>query len=194
MIAKEQLEKFYLQDKISMMDIALKLDCSVNRVVYWMDKHQIKRRTLSEAIYQRANPNGDPFKVRPIKTLEEARLFGLGMGLYWGEGTKTNKYSVRLGNTDPELIKAFMKFLVELFGVKKERLRFSLQIFSDIDPETALSFWLKELGVEASQFGKIVVTISGSIGTYRKKSEFGVVTVHFHNKKLRDIIVGMLPG
>jgi hypothetical protein len=98
-----------------------------------------------------------------------------------------------LGNTDPELIKAFIKFLVELFGVNRERLRFSLQIFSDTDPEEALAFWIDQLGADPSQFGKIVVTISGSIGTYSQKNMNGVLTVQFHNKKLRDIIVGMLP-
>jgi len=176
-----------------MMDIALGLGCSVHKVTYWMDRHQIKRRSISEAVYQKHNPNGDPFTIKPITTKADAELLGLGLGLYWGEGTKANKHSVRLGNTDPELIKAFMRFLIELFGVSKDRLRFGLQIFSDTDPDEALEFWLRKLNVEASQFGKIVVTISGSIGTYRHKNMRGVVTVYFHNKKLRDIIVGMLP-
>ncbi len=193
MIDSQLLERLYLQDGSSMMDISLKLGCSVHKVTYWMGRHGIKRRSISEAVYQKHNPDGDPFTIKPIKTRTDAKLLGLGLGLYWGEGTKANKHSVRLGNTDPELIKAFMKFLIELFGVKKEKLHFSLQIFSDTDPQEALNFWLRELEVEASQFGKIVVTISGSIGTYRHKNTRGVVTVHFHNKKLRDIIVGMLP-
>lgn len=194
MIQKHILEKLYLEDKASMMNIALRLGFSHHKVAYWMHKHQIKRRTISEAIYQRANPNGDPFLIKPIRSLEDAKLMGVGIGLYWGEGTKANKHSVRLGNTDPELIKSFMKFLIELFGVDKERLRFSLQIFSDTEPQEALNFWLKKLEVKPSQFGKIIVTISGSIGTYRHKNTNGVVTLHFHNKKLRDIINGMLPG
>lgn len=193
MIDRIQLEELYLQDKMSMMDIAIKLNCSVNKVVYWMDRYEIKRRTISEAIYQRANPKGDPFKIKPITTLEDAELLGMGLGLYWGEGNKKNIHSIRLGNTDAELLKTFINFLVELFGVRKSKLRFGLQIFSDIDPEFALNYWVESLGVEPSQFTKIIVTISGSIGTYRKKSEYGVLTVHFHNKKLRDILVGMLP-
>lgn len=158
-----------------------------------MDKHQIKRRTISEAIYQKANPNGDPFEIKPIKTIEDAKLFGLGVGLYWGEGTKANKYEVRLGNTDPDLLNNFIKFLVELFGIDKSRLKFGLQIFTDINQAEALNYWIEQLQVNQSQFYKVHVTISGSLGTYRKKSQYGVVTVHFHNKKLRDIMVGLLP-
>jgi hypothetical protein len=193
MIEKYHLEKLYLEDRVSMMDIALKLGCSPNKVVYWMDKHQIKRRTISEAIYQKANPNGDPFCTKPIKTKADAELLGMGIGLYWGEGAKTSLHSLKLGNTDPALIRMFMKFLVELFGVDRKDFKFALQIFTDIDPEEALQFWISQLGVERSQFYRPTVTISGSIGTYRKKSEHGVALLHYHNKKLRDIVVGLLP-
>ena len=176
-----------------MMDIARILGCSQHKVVYWMNKHQIKRRSISDAIYQKHNPSGDPFVIKPIKTKKEAMLLGLGLGLYWGEGNKSNMYSVRLGNTDPELIKTFMKFLTDLFDAKKEKMRFSLQIFSDINPEKALDFWINHLNVSPIQFCKVIITKSGSIGTYRNKSVYGVLTIHFHNKKLRDIINGMLP-
>lgn len=194
MIAKEQLEKLYLHDKISMMDIALRLDCSVNKVVYWMDKYQIKRRTISDAIYHRANPKGDPFLLKLATTLEEAKLLGLGIGLYWGEGTKASTHQVRLGNSDPALLKNFINFLVKICGVERSRLKFGLQIFTDINPAEALTYWVRELNVDVSQFYKVHVTISGSIGTYRKRSKYGVVTVYFNNKKLRDILVGLLPS
>lgn len=193
MIDKVELEKLYIQQKFSMAEIALKLNCSNNKVVYWMDRHQLLRRSISDAIYQKHNPNGDPFQIQPINTLEEAELFGMGVGLFWGEGTKASKHSVRLGNTDPLLLKMFMRFLVELFGVKKQDMKFGLQIFTDIDSTVALTYWAKQLDVKLSQFHKVHVTISGSLGTYKKKSEYGVVTVYYHNKKLRDIIVGLLP-
>ena len=189
---KLELQSLY-SEGASMNDIALKYGCSINKVTYWMDKHQIKRRTISDAIYLKHNPDGDPFKLKPIATIKDAELFGLGIGLYWGEGTKANKYSVRLGNSDPKLIKAFMTFLTKIFGVRKEDMKFGLQLFSDTDPLEALDYWTKELKVEHSQFYKVTVTISGSLGTYRKKSQYGVVTAYYHNKKLRDLLVGMLP-
>lgn len=193
MIERFELEKQYITDKKSVQEIAGTLGCSVNKVIYWMDKYQIKRRSISDAIYQKHNPNGDPFALRPVATKKAAKLLGMGIGLYWGEGNKANKYSVRLGNTDPELINTFIKFLVELFGVDKGKLKFGLQLFTDSNPQKALTFWTESLGVKPSQFYKITVTISGSIGTYRHKNTNGVLTVYYHNKKLRDILVGMLP-
>ncbi len=193
MLEKHHLETLYVKDGLSMQSIALKLDCSVNKIVYWMNEYQIERRSISDAIYKKHNPHGDPFALKSVGTLPDAKLLGLGLGLYWGEGTKADKYSVRLGNTDPALIRMFMLFLVKLFGVRREDLRFGLQTFTDIDPQEALGYWLSELDVQASQFYKITVTISGSIGTYRRKSLYGVVTVYYHNKKLRDLLIDMLP-
>ena len=193
MISKEILDKLYTTDKLSMMEIANKLDCSHNQVVYWMHKYEIGRRSISDAIYQQHNPNGDPFSIQPADTVEKAKLFGLGIGLYWGEGNKANKYAIRLGNTDAELLNTFMRFLIEVFSVKREDMRFQLQTFTDIDTNEALDYWTRALSVEKSQFYKVHVTISGSIGTYKNKSKYGVVTVYYHNKHLRDILVEMLP-
>ncbi len=193
MITRNTLIKLYIEDKLSMTEIAKKLGCSVHKITYWMDIYEIKRRSISEAIYQKNNPNGDPFKIATIKSIKKAKLYGLGIGLYWGEGTKASKNSVRLGNSDPMLLNIFIKFLQECFNVDKKDLRFGLQIFSDIDPTDALKYWSSELDAKLSQFYKVHVTISGSVGTYRHKSKYGVVTIYFNNKKLRDILVGMLP-
>ena len=187
------LEDLYVQKRHSMQEVAAAQGCSLNKVAYWMNKHDIKRRSIADAIYGKHNPQGDPFRIKATESLEDARLFGLGMGLYWGEGNKANIHSVRLGNTDPELLKAFMKFLIELCGVPRSKLRFGLQLFTDIDAEQAMAYWIDKLGVKRSQFYKITVTISGSLGTYRKKSKYGVVTIYYHNKKLRDILVNQLP-
>ena len=176
-----------------MQEIATILKCSLHKVAYWMEKHALKTRSRSDATYLKRNPDGDPFSFRLPRNFEEAKLFGLGIGLYWGEGTKADRNSVRLGNTDQQLIKKFIQFLVTFFSIEKSDMRFYLQIFSDISPGVAMDFWIKKLTIQRSQFSKPVVTKSGSIGTYRKKSEYGVLTVMYHNKKLRDLLVGLVP-
>lgn len=193
MLNKAKLESWYLEDGKSMQDIANALHCSLHKVQYWMQKYSIKIRSTSDAIYLKNNPDGDPFRFSMPKTLEQAELLGFGLGLYWGEGTKADKTSVRLGNTDPELIVKFIEFLVKIFGVKKENMHFSLQLFTDLPQKEAMDFWQKKLKINSSQFYKTVVTKSRGKGTYRKKSKYGVLTVYYHNKKLRDLLVGMLP-
>jgi len=190
---KKILFDLYVNKRKSMQEIAEIFSCSLNKIKYWMDKYKIKTRSISEAVYIKNNPNGDPFIFNKPITLEQAKLLGLGIGLYWGEGTKADKGSVRLGNTDPELIKNFILFLKNIFGIRKKDLRFGLQLFTDIDKNSAMDFWVKKIKIKPSQFYKIIITKSQSLGTYRRKSEYGVLTVYYHNKKLRDLIVSLLP-
>ena len=100
---------------------------------------------------------------------------------------------MRLGNTDSKLIGKFIEFLVRFFSVDKGDMQFGLQIFSDIEPSKAMEFWISELGIKSDQLFKPTITKSGSIGTYKKKSEFGVLQILYHNKKLRDLLISKLP-
>ena len=172
--------------------IARTFVCSQHKVNYWLRKHGIQKRTISEAVYLKNNPQGDPFSISSPRTKKEAVLFGIGLGLYWGEGNKANKNAVRLGNSDPALIKVFVRFLDRFYGVQKEELKFHLHLFSDIDERIAKRFWIKYLGISQSQFYKSITTKSGSLGTYRTKSTYGVLTVYYGNTKLRNILVDMI--
>lgn len=192
-LSKRALERLYSVEKNSVFSIAKKLNCSEHKINYWLAEFKIPKRSISESVYLYHNPKGDPFNVKTPENVEEAFLLGLGTGLYWGEGTKSNKNTVRLGNTDPELIKKFIEFLLKICGIKKEKLRFGLQVFSDMSPEEALKFWQHELGMPRQQFfPTTVVTPARSIGTYRQKTKHGVLTVYYGNKKLRDILCQMV--
>ena len=186
--SKEELEQLYIEQKKSVSKIAQLYNCSEHKVNYWIYKYKIPKRTISASMYLFHNPNGDPFSFVAPKTIEEAQLFGLGLGLYWGEGTKRNKNSVRLGNTDSKLIKKFIEFLEKFFNIDKIKLRYALQIFSDMSPGTALDFWKKELGVSGENFQKVIITPSRNTGTYKNKIKHGVLTVYFCNVKLRNIL------
>ena len=193
MLSKEKLQTLYFKRGKSMQDIATILNCSLSKIKYWMEKYSLQTRSISEAIYLKHNPDGDPFRFRYPKNIKEGVLFGLGLGLYWGEGTKANLNSIRLGNTDPQLIKKFSEFLVHFFSIKKRDFKFGLQLFNDIGVLEAMDFWTKNLKINRSQFFKPTITKSGSIGTYKKKSKYGVITVMYHNKKLRNLLVSLLP-
>lgn len=187
-LTKTDIERLYLKEGKSVHDIALLFKCSDNKVNYWFAKFGIAKRTISEAIYLKRNPNGDPFLFKKPQSKEDIFLFGLGLGLYWGEGTKRNRTAVRLGNTDPALVKAFILFLQRNYGVPKEKFRFGIQVFSDMKPKEVLAFWTKHLGFPAKHFGKVIVTPTRGEGSYTQKVRHGVLTVYVSNKKLRDLL------
>lgn len=188
----ELLRKLYSQELKSSAQIAKILGCSEHKVNYWLEKHVISKRTISEAVYARANPDGDPFSFVPPKNMKEAKLFGMGLGLYWGEGNKANKNTVKLGNSDTELMEAFIVFMEKFFKVERKLLKFHLHLFTDIDADEAFSYWMKKLKISRKQFYKPTITRTGKLGTYRKKSKYGVLSLYFSNTKLRNIIVGLL--
>jgi hypothetical protein len=176
-----------------MKDIANIVGCSLHKVNYWMNKHSIKIRSIGDAIYLKNNPNGDPFIFNQPSNSKEWELYGFGLGLYWGEGTKADKGSVRLGNSDPGIIRKFMEFLILIFKVERKDFKFGLQLFNDVNKQEAMDFWTKCLTINKRQFYKVTVSPSVSRGTYRKKARYGVLTVYYHNKKLRDLLVSLLP-
>lgn len=189
MIEKDVLKLLYLERKKSVSQIASEIGCSQNKVTYWLQRHNINRRSISEAVYIRSNPQGDPFLFKKPSDNKEWFLYGLGLGLFWGEGNKVNKNSVRLGNTDPDLIKTFLLFLDDIYQIDKGKLRFGLQIFSDMSERSAVKFWTQKLNVSGSYFQKTVVSKPIRKGTYKNKSKYGVLTIYFSNTKLRDIIM-----
>lgn len=186
------LRTLYLIKLLSVSVIAKKLCVSEHKVNYWFSKYRIPKRSISEAVYIKKNPNGDPFKFKIPETKTSSILFGLGIGLYWGEGNKRNKSSLRLGNVDPNLIKAYMNFLEKIYSVEKYKLRFGLQIFSDTSPDIAKKFWIDKLNIQSSQFQKVIVTPARGKGTYRNKSKYGVLTVYFNNSKLKKIMDSLI--
>ncbi|MDD5489842.1 MAG: hypothetical protein PHP25_04155 [Candidatus Moranbacteria bacterium] len=184
------LKKLYANN--SSANIAKIFDCSESKINYWLKKYKISKRSISEAMYLKNNPGGDPFKLKFPRNIADAQLFGLGVGLYWGEGNKANKNTVRLGSSDAELLKIFINFLIKFFGIKRRDLKFHLHIFSDIKTKKAKKYWMRELSIKEKQIYKPFVSISGSIGTYRKKSEYGVMTVYYGNTKLRNKLVHLI--
>jgi len=191
-LEEARLRKLYLEQKFSSKKIAEILGCSEHKVNYWLLAYNIPKRSISEAIYVHYNPRGDPFKFIPPRNLKESELFGLGLGLYWGEGNKANKNIVKLGNSDPDLLLTFMNFLIRFFRIKKSDLKFHLQIFTDIKLGEAMRYWTKKLNIRKEQIYKPFITKSGSIGTYRNKSRYGVFTLYYANTKLRNLIIGLI--
>lgn len=186
-LSKNDLIKLY-KSGMSMSEMAKYLTCSQNKVVYWMKKHKIKRRDRSEASYIKQNPDGDPFKIKSPLTNYEYFLLGLGLGIYWGEGTKASIHSVRVTNTDYKMIISFIEFLEKICQVKKEKISYSLVCFNDADPKISRDYWSKKLKISPKKFGKITSIPSRGKGTYKKKSMHGVCSVHFGNIKLKKWI------
>lgn len=182
-VSKKQLINLYTKGK-SMNDVAKYLKCSIHKVVYWMKKYGIKRRSHSEATYLKANPNGDPFKIKSLLTPNEKFLMGIAIGIYLGEGNKVVKHSLRIANSDPLIIKLFLQFLFDICRFQSNRISYSIVCFNDAKSNEARLYWANQLKISPQKFGKITQIPTRGEGTYKKKSQFGVCTVQANNMKL----------
>lgn len=190
-VTYEQLKEWYEHQNLSVAQIAERLKCSEGAINYHFKKYGIQKRNISEAGYLRRNPNGDPFHFVKPKTAQEWNLFGLGIGLYWGEGTKSSKNSLRLANSDPKMIKTFIEFLIRFWNIDSRKLSFQLQIFSDTDAHQALIYWNEQLAMSLKQWTKTHIH-KAKEGTYKKKKIMGVATLSFHNTKLKNSMMKQL--
>ncbi|RZU29213.1 hypothetical protein EV284_5425 [Streptomyces sp. BK022] len=114
----------------------------------WEEKLRIRdeerRRTKDEA-------------RRRVGALSERELFLVGVGLYWAEGTKDKPYDrrehVTFVNSDPGMITTFLAWL-DLLGVERERLRFTVLIHETADVPGAERFWAEVVDADRAAFNK----------------------------------------
>jgi len=90
--------------------------------------------------------------------------------LYWGEG---NKKDFNLINSDPDLVKIFVKGLRDLFDISSDRLKISIRIYEDLDEKKCLNFWSKITEVPTEKF----VSVNVLKGKKKGKLNYGMCRV-----------------
>lgn len=109
---------------------------------------------------------------RLVLPLRRRELFLAGLFLYWGEGLKYKMDKLSISNTDPAIIKFFIRWLNISLSVPFKKIRILLHLYSDMDIRREIEFWSKTLLIPLSQFTKpyIKKTSSESID---HKGSFG---------------------
>ncbi len=107
-----------------------------------------------------------------------------GLYLYWGEGTKTASCTVAVTNTDPDVLRFFLKWL-DLFGVDTSKLRVVLHLYKDMDIQKETKFWSLYLKIPLSQFRKPYIKNTRFCDiTYRSGFGHGTCSVLYLDKEL----------
>jgi len=127
--------------------------------------------------------------AKDIGILSKRDLFLAGLFLYWGEGTKVNKYSTAFTNTDPTMVKFFVKWITTCFDIKKSDLDILLHLYEDMNIKGATKFWSKELDIPLSQFKKPYIKESKLSGlTYKNGFGRGTCNVRIGGRNLAEYI------
>lgn len=99
--------------------------------------------------------------AKEISKISNRELWLLGIIAYWCEGSKqkVNNISGRVifANSDPFLIKLFIKWVKEICKVSEDRLIFTLYLHETGNLEKSLSFWSKTIEVDKGYFAKTIL-------------------------------------
>ena len=172
----------------SINEIAVLFSISARKVRHVLSNSTIMMRNHKEASYIKYNKNGDPFDILTTLTPEEEHLKAMALGLYLTEGNTKNKNSIRFSNSDPALVKIFVKFLKVVCGVESKKIKTSLIVYPDIPQKKAKEYWSKFLSLPPKGFTKTTVLKNRNGTSSKKHSEFGTITIYVHNTRLLEII------
>ncbi len=174
---------------ISGPDIAQKLDIQIRQVYRILDRHKIKRRNLSEQSKIRFAKIPPSFSFKENLSAKDRELLVAGTMLYYGEGAKTGT-TVDLANSDPNILKLFLKFLRNICGTDEHRLRFYLYCFSNQNKVQLIKFWCRYLGISKNNFTKPYVRDTRQ-GNISRRMPYGVLHIRYSDKKLLHKILGL---
>jgi hypothetical protein len=84
-----------------------------------------------------------------------------GCMLYWGEGAKSPKTQVCFSNSDPAMVKLFVKFLRKYFDIQPADIRISCHLFADhLERQRQVErYWLEVAGLSDESLRKSVVNV-----------------------------------
>lgn len=143
---------------------------SPKRIERYRDTMRAKREKRLNGVHTQVK--------KDIGKLSGREFLIAGLFLYWGEGGKTQRYSISLSNTDPSMIRFYLRWLGVL-GVPLSKVTVRLHLYSDMDIKKEIAFWIIESGLVREQFKK----------PYIKQSQYSYVSERGFGHGTCNIIV-----
>lgn len=131
----------------------------------------------TESIFRKA--------ANDIKNISRHELFLIGVALYWAEGSKEKAEhpgsGVQFSNSDPAMVKLFLKWLTEICVVSKEKIDFDVYIHESRknNIKQIIVFWSEYLEVSKKHFRHVYFK-KNKVNTKRKNTGelyFGLLKV-----------------
>lgn len=143
--------------------------------------------------------------ARQIKKISKKELRLLGTAIYWGEGYKKSVvkngkertfHVISLSNSDPVMIRLFIKFLKDILDVPHEKIRANVRIFEHLNEKKTLHYWQIVTGLPKKSFRKFYYGISKSSLGKRpyNRLPYGTIQIVVGDTKNFYKIMGWIDG
>ncbi len=134
---------------------------------------QSKRRLFIKTTRQKLNIEG----TKDVTNIKDP-LFFVGLGLYWGEGSKRGNQEIGIVNSDYRIIKVAIKWFFKFYNIQKQDLiaRLTLNETFKGNVNEFLCWWAERLDLNLNQFTR--THFSSSNRTIYTNSQYkGVVRI-----------------
>jgi len=142
---------------------------------------------------------------KQVKQLSRKELRLIGTALYWAEGYKRpivvngkerTSHPISLTNSDPGLIKLFIKFLKEICKIPSPKIRADIRLFENMNEQTVMKYWLKVTELPDCNFGKFYYGVSKSSQHKRpyNRLPYGTIQICVNNTRKFHQIMGWIEG
>ncbi|MHB8904396.1 MAG: hypothetical protein ACYC40_04855 [Patescibacteria group bacterium] len=105
--------------------------------------------------------------------------------IYWAEGTKTKK-NLGFTNSDPDMIKIYLKLLRASFDIKEEKLSAWLHLHDYHNRQEMIDFWSKITGIDKK---RISIYNKEHSGKQKKEGYKGCISVRYGDYRIFDEIM-----
>jgi hypothetical protein len=123
------------------------------------------------------------------------RLHLAGCMLYWAEGDKC-RGAVRVANSDPDLLRLFVRFLRECYGAPDHRLSVTCNLFADhIERQREIEdFWLETLELPRTCLRPSIVNVYSKYSQKKRKNKlpYGTCKAVFNDTRTVQSIYGAI--
>ena len=185
-LSAAELKQQYWGAQRSVPEIAKRIGVSTNSLYHLMRTHHIPRRDGTESNYV-TGKRKPRFVIKTSLTTAEQRLKIAGIMLYWAEGAQTGTV-VDFTNSNPDMVRLFLRFLRDICGVNESRLRVYLYHHGTPEAvETSKRFWRRLTHIPLAQFSRPYIR-HGNPHRSRRVILHGVVHIRYSDKRLLETI------
>lgn len=153
-LSKEIIQELYYEQGLSAQEIGTKFGHGYSQVYKFMRRYNLpcrKRNGTRQLQFLRSPLSFQKLtRLTPIQKL----LYTAGLMLYWAEGRKAGKHTVDFTNSDPYMVRVFLKMLREIYNITGPRLKCMIYCYSNQDPSSLHNYWSNLLNIPLTQFTK----------------------------------------
>jgi transposase-like protein len=186
---RELARRIRREEGASIKDIARRIGVSVSSVSVWVrdigltpEQHAALAArnvaynrqmsgTRKQAAIRRAERMGFQDRGRELARAGDP-LFVAGCMLFWGEGGK-HRNTVKFTNSDPEMVRYFVRFLRTCFELEDEAFRLTCNLFADhVERQREIErFWLDVAGLPEGCMCRSTVNVYSKYSQKKRRNK-----------------------